>query len=184
MSYIRQRGAGDYENSGNWTWQHWPPPFDQWAPTDSAPQPSAVLGGGGLGCASGDCGCGCPANTAGLGQTGIFGTGLFTGGPSTWGFGEWGTIAVLGYVGVKVLGSHPAVSRGRRKASSAASSGLSGLGNIALIGAAGYATWWAYSQYTASSAAGLSDYQPQGFATPQILQSPTRNSMLQIPVGW
>jgi hypothetical protein len=178
------RGIADYENSGNWTWEHFPPPFTQWGPSNPAPQPSAFLGGGGLGCTSCGGGCGCPADTAGLGQTGIFGTGLFTGGPSTWGFGEWGTIAVVGYLGVKVLGSHPAIARGRKKAGSAASSGISGLGNIALIGALGYAAWWAYQTY--GTQLGLGDYQPQGFATPQILQSPvsSRSSVLQIPSGW
>ena len=185
MSYIRQRGAGDYEKSGNWTWEHWPPPFDQWAPADSAIQPSPVLGGGGLGCAS--CGGGCSgADPSGLGQTagtGLFGTGLFVGGPSTWGFGEWGIVAAVGYVGVKVLGSHPAVRSSRKKAGSAASSGISGLANIALLGAVGYGAWWAYTQYAGSST-GLSDYQPQGWATPQVLMAPGKNSQLQIPVGF
>jgi hypothetical protein len=121
----------------------------------------------------------------GLGQTGagLFGTGLFVGGPSTWGFGEWGVIAAVGYVGLNVLGSHPAVKRGRKKAGSAASSGLSSLGNIALLGAAGYAAWWAYSQYQAG---GLGDYQAQGFVTPQILAAPvsSRSSALLVPVGF
>lgn len=181
--YTRSRGTGDYANSGDWTWQHYPPPFTQWGPSNPAPQPSPVLGGGGLGCAS--CGGGCGSSVdQGLGQTGtgLFGSGLFVGGPSTWGFGEWGTVAVVGYVGVKVLGSHPAVKRTRKRAGSAASSGISGLGNIALIGAVGYAAWWAYSQY--GTQLGLGDYQAQGFATPQILQDPTSSSALSIPVGF
>jgi len=182
MSY--QRGTGDYANSGDWTWEHWPPPFDQWAPSDSAPQPSPFLGGGGLGCTA--CGGGCGGSQdQGLGQTGagLFGSGLFVGGPSTWGFGEWGTVAAVLWVGSNVLGSHPAVRKTGKRAGSAASKGVSSLGNIALLGALGYAAWWAYSQYVATPG-GLGDYQAQGFATPQILSSPGQSSQLQIPLGY
>ena len=184
MSYIRQRGAGDYENSGNWTWEHWPPPFDHWAPTNSAVQPSPVLGGGGLGCASGDGGCGCPANTAGLGQTGLLGTGLFAGGlnPSTWGIGEWSVVAVGGFLTVKLLGSNPTIQRSTKKAKRGASAATSGIGTIVLYGALAYGAWWAYSNY--GTQLGLGDYQPQGWVTPQVLSSPGKNSQLLIPVGW
>lgn len=181
-----QRGMRGYANSGDWTWEHWPPPFDQWAPVDSVAQPAPVLGLGGLGC--GSCGGGC-GDPMGLGQTtgtGLFGTGLFVGGPSTWGFGEWATVAAGLWVGSKVLGSHPAVSRGRKKAGAAASAGVGSLGNIALIGAAAYAAWWAYSQYQAGTLTlpGLGDYQAQGYATPQILMAPGGSSQLQIPIGF
>jgi hypothetical protein len=176
-------GLRGYQNSGDWTWEHWPPPFDQWAPVDSVAQPAPVLGLGGLGCGACRGGCGDPM---GLGQTGtgLFGTGLFVGGPSTWGFGEWATVAAGIWVGSKVLGSHPAVRSGRKRVGSAASAGVGTLGNIALLGAAGYAAWWAYSQY--GPQLGLGDYQAQGFATPQILAAPVsnRSSALSIPIGY
>jgi hypothetical protein len=185
MSYVR-RGMGDYENSGDWTWEHWPPPFTQWGPSNPASQPSSVLGGGGLGCTSCGGGCGDPM---GLGQaTGLFGTSLFAGGlsPSTWGVGEWATVAVGGYIAVKVVSSHPSIQRATKKSRRAASAGTAGLGTIVLYGAAAYAAWWAYSQYVATPATGLSDYQSQGFATPQILQAPvsSRSSALSIPIGF
>jgi hypothetical protein len=176
---MLRRGVGSYQNSGDWTWRHWPPPFDQYAPSDSVAQPAPVLSRG-MGCA---CSGGDPM--LGLGQTtgtGLFGTGLFIGGPSTWGFGEWATVAAGLWVGSKVLGSHPAVRSGRKRAGAAASAGVGTLGNIALLGAAGYAAWWAYSNY--GTQLGLGDYQPQGWATPQVLQSPGRSSQLAIPVGF
>ena len=175
------RGVNGYQDSGDWTWEHWPPPFDKYAPTDSVAQPAPVLGLRGLGCSSCSGGCG----DQGLGQTtgtGLFGTGLFIGGPSTWGFGEWATVAAGLWVGSKVLGSHPAVRSGRKRVGSAASAGVGTLGNIALLGAAGYAAWWAYSQY--GTQLGLGDYQAQGWATPQVLQSPGRSSQLSIPIGY
>ena len=181
MSYIRQRGAGDYENSGNWTWEHWPPPFDQWAPTDSAVQPSPVLGGGGLGCAS--CGGGCGgSDPSGLGQTssgGLFGTGLFTSlNPTTWGVGEWGIVGIT----FLVVSSHPAVSKRSKKVSQ----GGMGIGTVAVLGAAAYGAWWLSQNYaiTATGTSGVGDYQQQGWVTPQVLTSPGKNSQLLIPVGW
>ncbi len=123
----------------------------------------------------------------GLGQTGLFGTGLFAGGldPSTWGVGEWSVVAVGGYVAVQVISNHPSVKSGGRKARKAAAGATSGIGTVVLYGALAYGAWWAYSQYVApSGVAGFGDYQPQGYATPQILQSPGRSSVLSIPVGW
>ncbi len=109
--------------------------------------------------------------------------------PSTWGVAEWGTVAGVVFVGSKVIGSHPAIRGGRKRARAAASKGASSLGNIALLGLGAYAAWWAYSQYQAGTLtipglSGFGDYQPQGYVNPQILQNPTRNSLVQVPIGW
>lgn len=189
MSYKRSRGTAGYANSGDWTWEHWPPPFTQWGPSDPAPQPSPYLGGGGLGCSSCSGGCGDPM---GLGQTssgGLFGTGLFAGGlsPSTWGVGEWAVVALGGYAGIKLIGANPSVKSGGKRARRAAAGATSGVGEVVIYGALAYGAWWAYNQYEGTAAAGVSgfgDYQAQGYATPQILASPRMNSQLQIPVGW
>ena len=140
----------------------------------------------GIGCSS--CSGGCGANNP------MIGMGYFTSlDPSTWGVAEWGTVAVVGYVGFNALSSHPALKRGRKRVGSAASKGASSLGNIALLGAAGYAAWWLYSQYQAGTlsipglstpAAGVGDYQPQGYVNPQILMSPGSSSQVRVPLGW
>ncbi len=150
MSYSSTARLGDYANSGDWTWEHWPPPFTQWGPSNPAKQPSAFLGGGslaGLGCSS--CGGGCNSVDQGLGQTGLFGTGLFAGGlnPSTWGIGEWATVGIAGYLGVQVIGSHPAIKKVGRKARRGASQGSSAIGNIVLLGGAAYAAYYFWNQY-------------------------------------
>jgi hypothetical protein len=192
MSYKRSRGVSGYANSGDWTWEHWPPPFTQWGPANPSPQPSPYLGGGGLGCSSCSGGCGDPM---GLGQTsdGLFGTGLFESmNPSTWGVGEY----VVGGIGVWIVGSAisdvtrvgaatgRAASKGYRKGRRA----VKGTGSV-FAGISGFVLTagligGAYYLYTQYSAGGLGDYQAQGYATPQILNSPGRNSQLQIPVGW
>jgi len=103
MSYLR-KGTGDYENSGDWTWEHFPPPFTFLGPPNPASQPSPLLGGGRLGYASGACGCGCSSDQ-GLGQTGLFGSGLFQSvDPTTWGIGEYAAIGLGVYLVASVLG--------------------------------------------------------------------------------
>lgn len=152
MSYIRRgvgayqdfrNGVGDYENVQNWTWMHYPPPFQGYAPSSSGPLPTPVLPKG-MGCAGG-CGCG---GTCGGGDGHHHGMGYFTSlDPSTWGVAEWGTVAGLLFVGSKVIGSHPAVRKGRKRVGSAASAGVSTAGNIALMGAAAYGAYYLWNQY-------------------------------------
>lgn len=54
---LQRRGVGDYESTGNWSWEFYPPPYDFLAPRNSAPMPAPIIGAQGMGCAGG-CGCG------------------------------------------------------------------------------------------------------------------------------
>jgi hypothetical protein len=128
-------------------------------------------------------GCGCGGTCGGCGDHGM---GYFTSmDPSTWGLPEWGTVAAVGYVGVKALASHPALKRGRKKAGSAASKATSSLGSIALLAGAAYGAYWLYQQYGSSSGvSGFGDYMAQGYTGPQILVAPLSSAAVQIPAGW
>jgi hypothetical protein len=57
------RGMGEYEKTGNWSWEFFPPPYAFLAPPDSAPMPAPVITGEGrgVGCTGVGCtgGCGC-----------------------------------------------------------------------------------------------------------------------------
>ena len=117
---FEQSGIGNYDRSGDWSWQFYPPPYDFLQPGDSVPMPPPVLGPGleyrhgqrsapavppkGCGCGGTCGGCG-SGHTHGLGQ-GLLGTGLFENPTdlSTWGFGEWSVVIVAGYLAVSVFG--------------------------------------------------------------------------------
>lgn len=180
MSYQRSRGTAGYADSGNWTWEHYPPPFDGWGPPNPAPQPSPVLGGGGLGCSS--CGGGCnDPMSQGMGQIDF----------STWGWQQYGLAALGAYLLISAWEdvTSDTVRKGYRKGRKAAGSAASGVGSVikyALVAGAAYGTYYFYNQYQTGGLAGFGDYQPQGFATPQILMAPTsnRSSQLQVPLGY
>jgi hypothetical protein len=99
-----------YQQTPNWSWLFYPPPYNFLAPPATfskmgvvAPEDVLQPRGNGMGCA-------CNGKMGGLGQdatisTGLFGTGLFVSAdPSQWGWGEWATIAVGGYVAVSAVG--------------------------------------------------------------------------------
>jgi hypothetical protein len=93
---AEQSGIGDYEKTGNWEWEYYPPPYDFLAPSDSAAMPAPILPARGVGCA-GDCGCGGACGHApGIG---LFDSTDFT----QWGFAEWGTIAVGAYLVISIF---------------------------------------------------------------------------------
>jgi hypothetical protein len=83
MAYMRQSGLGDYQNTGNWSWEFYPPPYDFLAPPRTIAAPGVVLPedalqpayglrrflgrpsvGMGCGKSGGDCGCGCSGKSA------------------------------------------------------------------------------------------------------------------------
>lgn len=111
MAYMRQQGLqglGAYDQSGDWTWEFYPPPYDFLAPSDSVPMPAPVLytpepsGPGGLGCAcGGSCGH-CSSGAGGWGGLGLFESGMDLNG---WGVGEYVAAAGVAFLGFKVLGS-------------------------------------------------------------------------------
>jgi hypothetical protein len=118
-------GIGDYRNTGDWTWEFDPAPYDFLAPADSAVMPPPVIApgafSGGLSGCGGGCGCGgrC-SDGCGLGQTGLFGTNLFESMDiSTWGFGEWGAIAVGAYLLVSLMSDTKSVAKSVSKSSKA-----------------------------------------------------------------
>jgi hypothetical protein len=112
MAYRRQNnlfeqsGIGDYVNSGDWSWQFDPPPYDFLAPSDSVAMPPPVLHGHGMG------GCGCGGTCGGCGG----GLGIFdTMDISTWGVGEWGAVALGVYLLFSLMGdTQRTVKRVRR----------------------------------------------------------------------
>lgn len=112
----RNCGFGDYERTGDWSWEFYPFAYSWLAPLDSAPQPAPILPrgmGDGCGC-GGSCGC---KNGMGQATTGLFGTGLFSSSdPSQWGWGEWASIAVGVYFAGSLLGD---VKSGGRRAGAA-----------------------------------------------------------------
>ena len=175
------RGIRGYANSGDWTWEHWPPPFDQWAPSDSVPQPAPILGGNGMG------GCGCGCDQMGLGQTGLFGSGLFASSdPTTWGVGEYAAIGVGVWIVGSAISDVSTVGKKAKRTYRRASPGAkaTGIGFTGFLVTAGLA-FGAYYLYQKAQG-GLGDYQAQGFVTPQILAAPvsSRSSALLVPVGF
>jgi hypothetical protein len=108
---MEQSGIGDYEKTGNWQWEYYPPPYDFLRPADSVAMPPPVLGGAsvvprspGLSCGGG-CSCG---GTCGGGKGhshGTAGLGLFDSMDwTTWGVGEWTCIGVGAYVLLSIIG--------------------------------------------------------------------------------
>lgn len=92
-------GIGDYDRTGNWEWEYYPPPYDFLAPPDSVAMPAPVLAVRGVGC-GGDCSCG-----GACGHDHAKGVGLFDSTDmSEWGIGEWAAIAVGGYLAIKLFG--------------------------------------------------------------------------------
>lgn len=93
----------------NYSWEFWPPPYNFLAPPSVLAKPGQVqpqdlmqISPTGLGCTGGACNCG--GACKGLGQAGLFGTGLFESlDTSTWGWGEWASIAVGGYLVIKLF---------------------------------------------------------------------------------
>ena len=104
MAYMRQVGLGEYEKTGDWSWEFYPPPYNFLAPRDSASMPAPVLytplaSGPGLGCAcGGSCGHCSSASGGGLG---LFDAGFDV---SQWGTGEWVAAGAIGYLALKIVG--------------------------------------------------------------------------------
>jgi hypothetical protein len=96
---MLDRGMGDYQNVGDWTWEYTPGAYWWLRPEDSAPQPAPTLG----------MGCGCGGSCGGCGDH-KHGLGLFDSTDiSTWGVGEWSAIAVgLFIVGKLISGGRKA----------------------------------------------------------------------------
>lgn len=96
-----------YVRSGNWDWEHYPPPFDFLAPRNSAAMPAPVIGVRGSGWGMSGCGCGCKGSGAcGDGDHSHGGLGLFEAGLdySRWTVAEWGAVAVGGYLVLSLVG--------------------------------------------------------------------------------
>jgi len=101
MAYLLQRpgaGLGEYDKTGNWFWEFYPPPYDFLAPRPAAKMPAPILGLGGCSCGgTGRCGGGC-GHHHGLG---LFESGLDW---SQWGIPEW-TVAIGGsYLVLSLMG--------------------------------------------------------------------------------
>jgi hypothetical protein len=114
--------------------------------------------------------------------------------PSTWGWGEYvaiggglwianSLISDLTRVGGAVGSGGRKAYRKTKRAAKGAGPAIAGVGSFILTAGAVVAAWWAYNQYTSG---GLGDYQAQGWATPQVLQSPvsSRSSALAVPIGF
>lgn len=107
---FEQSGIGDYENTGNWAWEFYPPPYNFLAPADSVAMPPPVLGGAavvprspGLGCGGSSCSCG--GTCSGAAGHDHAGLGLFDSMDwTTWGVGEWTAIGIGAYVLLSVIG--------------------------------------------------------------------------------
>lgn len=114
-----------YDQTANWSYLFYPPPYNFLAPPATFSRPGAVApedvlqpmgkgfgGCNGLGCP--DCGGTC----GGLGQTstGLFGTGLFASpDPTTWGIGEWATIGIGGFLAISAVSTSQTVGKRFRK---------------------------------------------------------------------
>ena len=121
MAYMKQRGVGSYRNSGDWTWEFYPPPYDFLAPSDSAPMPAPVLFTPGVGGLSG-CHCGGRCGGHGCGRGGVAGgLGLFDSGLdlSQWGIGEWAIAGAGLYLALSLFGDTRKVAGKVRVASRA-----------------------------------------------------------------
>jgi hypothetical protein len=136
---FEQSGIGDYDRTGDWSWEYYPPPYDFLAPADSVSMPAPILTAPGvawrpsspqmpIGTTAAGCGCGgtcggCGGGHShgGLGDGGLFNTGLFANPTdlSTWGVGEWATIGIAGYVLISLLHDTKQVARRTRKAGKA-----------------------------------------------------------------
>lgn len=123
-------GIGDYEKTGDWSWEYYPPPYDFLAPKNSVPMPAPVLftprhyagprgtGVSGCGCGGSCGGCGgghshgvgqdtTTSNTLNLGT--LFSSGLdFT----QWGVGEWVVAGLGSYLLISLFSD---VSKGTKK---------------------------------------------------------------------
>jgi hypothetical protein len=119
---FEQSGIGNYDPSGDWSWQFYPPPYDFLQPGDSVPMPPPVLGPGleyrhaaRLAPAVPPTGCGCGGTCGGCGgghSHPANGLGLFDSADiSTWGVGEWGVIGVGAYLLWSVFTDTKKVSR-------------------------------------------------------------------------
>jgi hypothetical protein len=134
------RGFGDYEHTGNWSWEFYPPPYDFLAPKNSVAMPAPVLytpqhyagprgtGVSGCGCGGTCGGCG-GGHSHGMGQDDsttaapttlnlgtLFSSGLdFT----SWGIGEW---AIAGLGAYLVISLFSDVSKGTKKVTRSVSS--------------------------------------------------------------
>jgi hypothetical protein len=108
---FEQSGIGDYEKTGNWEWEYYPPPYDFLAPRDSAAMPAPILQRG-VGCGGDSCNCGGTCGGAPAAGMGLFDSMDFT----TWGVGEWGTIAVGAYIVISLFNDAGRATRTIRKA--------------------------------------------------------------------
>lgn len=99
MSYLPQRrGLSGYVNSGDWTWEYYPPPYEFLAPRSAHAMVAPILyPARGVGCGCGG-GCGGACHSAGLG---LFDSGLDL---SQWGVGEWAAVGLGAYLLVSAFG--------------------------------------------------------------------------------
>jgi hypothetical protein len=106
---FEQSGIGDYEQTGNWEWEYYPPPYDFLAPPDAAAMPAPILQRG-VGCGGDHCDCGgaCGGHAPGIG---LFDSTDFT----QWGVAEWGAIAVGAYLVISLFTDASRASRSVKK---------------------------------------------------------------------
>jgi hypothetical protein len=118
-----RRGMGEYDKTGDWSWEYYPPPYDFLAPKNSAPMPAPILYTKKTG--MGGCGCGCSGNCGGAGHThgvgdttddtaaaAVIPTGttvnlgtLFSSGLdfTSWGIGEWAVAGLGAYLVISLF---------------------------------------------------------------------------------
>lgn len=106
---FEQSGIGDYEKTGNWEWEYYPPPYDFLAPRDSAAMPPPHLQRG-IGCGGDSCNCG--GTCGGSSGIGLFDSMDFT----TWGVGEWGMVALGAYLVISLFNDAGRAGKTIRKA--------------------------------------------------------------------
>lgn len=181
---TQNRGMGDYEQPGDWSWLYYPPPYDFLAPSDSAPLRAPVLGSSGLGCSEG---CGCSGSFYSPQATGL---GLFESmDPSSWGVGEWSVVAVGGYLAVSVVNDVTTLGKEtgkkgkkayRRTKKGAQVAGGIAFGSLLLTAGLAAGAYYLWSQMQQ----GLGAYMPQDFVTPQVLVDPVNSPEIAIPPSW
>lgn len=92
-------GIGAYDNTGNWEWEYYPPPYDFLAPANGVAMPPPILAKRGVGCdCGGTCGgCGDHSHSSGIG---LFDSTDF----ATWGWAEYLAIGGGLYLLFSLLG--------------------------------------------------------------------------------
>lgn len=106
-------GLGFYDDTGNYSWEFYPPPYDFLAPGPGDPAPGMVAPEeANLTNGLGGCGCGgsCCSSSKGVGQIDLsnilptFYTPFASSDISTWGWEEWGIILAGGYLVISMIG--------------------------------------------------------------------------------